>query len=449
MSKIFSTISEVLIYMTVALSSAQSVPSRESQETTNGPCPMMTSVHQNVIERRNRSLWKTRRTVLRAETRVNPSANPGTRLSCEPYDQLMKEVFPEPQIDTKTDSETLLKGIKDILVQIQHQNERVPNCSNSVKKFGRPKTKAHERLETERENQDPEDRKKYLIKKMICRDITHKVFDIQQDKDFILHNPPSPEIILGAHKGTHWPDPSKLLVDTWGQIHSEWNNQVIGILKERVKDEATLQGLPLCSEAYLLQLVEDRVTKLHVLWREAQPKQDETGNIESLTQLEDHLWKRKHRTGKKYERRVHIVEQTILYKEDHSDNDICEWEWLLDVLKKLTPSGMSSKESNDSNSLQTIYRVKIMPWRHNIDNELSIINGERRSEMAGFSPKGSLLVPQIHQGNLVSKRKPMTHLPRVFYDDEWYNLAASDIRERTLCVLWEQFEWLELMVGSQ
>ncbi|GJJ15404.1 hypothetical protein Clacol_009680 [Clathrus columnatus] len=233
----------------VAPSSAQSVPSRESQETTNGPCPTMTSVHQNVIERRNRSLWKTRRTVLRVEMCFNPSANPGARLSCEPYDQLMKEVFPEPQIDTKTDSETLFKGIKDILVQIQHQNERVLNRSNSVKKFGRPKTKAHERLETERENQDPEDWKKYL-----------------QDEDFILHNPPSPEIILRAHEGTHQPDPSKLLVDTWGQIHSEWNNQVIGILKERVKDKATLQGLPLCSEAYLLQLVEDRVTKLHVLW---------------------------------------------------------------------------------------------------------------------------------------------------------------------------------------
>lgn len=110
---------------------------------------------------------------------------------------------------------------------------------------------------------------------------------------------------------------------------------------------------------------------------------------------------------------------------------------------------MSSEESDDFHDLKAVYRVKILPWRRNISSELAIIDQERRAEMAGFSTKGSIPIVHIRDDvNPVSIRKPVTQLPRVFYDDKWFDQSRPSIREKSLSVSKEQFEWLALTVGT-
>lgn len=93
-------------------------------------------------------------------------------------------------------------------------------------------------------------------------------------------------------------DASSLLIDMLGKIHSEWNCQVMEILGGRLKDQAALENLPLCSEAYIVRLVQDRIQRLRQIWQDVQPKVYETGFIETTAELEDRLVQKKGKNGK-------------------------------------------------------------------------------------------------------------------------------------------------------
>jgi hypothetical protein len=100
-----------------------------------------------------------------------------------------------------------------------------------------------------------------------------------------------------------------------------------------------------------------------------------------------------------------------------------------------------SSEDTCTEGMETVFRVKILAWRHRIDDVLSIIDRERLIDTDIFSRRGSVPAKRIRsEFNPVANRKPVKGLPRALYDDEWYNLKPDSYRQLTLCVSKEQFE---------
>jgi len=123
------------------------------------------------------------------------------------------------------------------------------------------------------------------------------------------------------------------------------------------------------------------------------------------------------------------------------------WEWLLQVIQKLGVDGMSSEDTDNSNGIETIYRVRILPWRRRIDRELAIIDGKRLHAGDIYHEQGAK--PSKHLRSLSaphSRQKPVCKLPRVLYDNDWYEGLTDPMKERTICVSKEQFRWLEIIM---
>jgi hypothetical protein len=142
------------------------------------------------------------------------------------------------------------------------------------------------------------------------------------------------------------------------------------------------------------------------------------------------------------------VETTIALKRAAGDNDVPIWRWLEQVLQHLTVDGMSSEESTSETEIETVYRVKILEWRRDIEKELRIIDQERLLDAEIFAPQGAKPVKRLRgTGNPVSIRPPVQELPRAFYDEGWYSKTTAEYRELTLAVSREQFQWLTILAG--
>jgi hypothetical protein len=140
------------------------------------------------------------------------------------------------------------------------------------------------------------------------------------------------------------------------------------------------------------------------------------------------------------------VETIISLKRADREADLPIWEWLSRILNSLGPDGMSSEESCTEGDIETIYRVKILAWRRDIEKELTIIDRQRVLDSDIFSPRGSKPVKRLRgTGTHASERDPVVGLPRPFYDDEWYQSKSADYRELTLNVSKEQFKWITVL----
>lgn len=127
-------------------------------------------------------------------------------------------------------------------------------------------------------------------------------------------------------------------------------------------------------------------------------------------------------------------------------SDLAIWRWLGTVVEKLGTDGMSSDESS-TDDVETVYRVKKMAWRWEIEASLNIIDRERRLNSDIFPPQGSVPTKRIHgDNNLISTRAPVCKLPRTFYDDDWYNETPEEHRQLTLDVSEEIFQWYKFLV---
>ena len=129
-------------------------------------------------------------------------------------------------------------------------------------------------------------------------------------------------------------------------------------------------------------------------------------------------------------------------KEVAEENDANIWRWLVDVLEWLGENGMSSDESGVEIEIETIYHMKMMPWRRNIVTELQIIDDQRLVDTDIFTPRGSKPVKR-RRGirNIQSFRKAVANLPRAFYNEEWlerqppkFHAGISD----------EKFKWYSI-----
>jgi len=152
----------------------------------------------------------------------------------------------------------------------------------------------------------------------------------------------------------------------------------------------------------------------------------------------------------KYRRRLKIVERIIEVKAQQTDNEVEIWRWLLALLNLYGAKGMSLDET-DVEGMETVYRVKILVWRRNIDKYLNCIDNERKlPHQALFSRSGSKPTKRIRsEDGPVSMRDAVPGLPTELYNAKWLEDTDERYRRLTLCVSREQFKWMNIRIQSR
>ena len=109
----------------------------------------------------------------------------------------------------------------------------------------------------------------------------------------------------------------------------------------------------------------------------------------------------------------------IKSKEKDEKADLAVWKWLLDLVKWYGAEGMSSDESSVE-GMQTVYRVKILVWRRNIEEYLKLIDNQRMHVGQQVRhTSGKTPTPRIRTGDLLkSTHDPVVGLPAELYDEE-------------------------------
>ncbi|KIJ49846.1 hypothetical protein M422DRAFT_246212 [Sphaerobolus stellatus SS14] len=252
------------------------------------------------------------------------------------------------------------------------------------------------------------------------------------------------------------PDPEKLCIDMIGPISSPWNIAVIESIHGQLLQLLNDLDLPKRSEAYTTDLITSKLSRLKAAWRKFRPRFLSDGTIETADTLrqcieetgETRAIEARHRSrrARKFERRVKTVKMTIVIDEDAQLNNGLAWKWLLKVLQQLGVDGMSSEDTDNSNIIETVYRVKVMEWRRNMDFALDLIDQKRLVDDEIYCPQGSKPAHRRRYTNCRSSaRDTVPGLPRSFYDDKWYEGLSESYRTRTMCVSKDQFEWLEIL----
>jgi hypothetical protein len=139
------------------------------------------------------------------------------------------------------------------------------------------------------------------------------------------------------------------------------------------------------------------------------------------------------------------VERVISVKaaDKDQDGDLHVWKWLLELLKRYGSDGMSSDDT-DTGDIGTIYRVKILVWRRNVDKYVQMIDNERKMSADVFAASGAKPVTCVRSPkNPESARQPPTELPTALFDPDWLEVVDEDYRRITLTVSEEEFHWLE------
>jgi hypothetical protein len=149
-------------------------------------------------------------------------------------------------------------------------------------------------------------RQKSSTSQKYVRDIFEEKFQVRQDEDYTLHDLPTPQEVndyaLGRGPG---PSPEDLRIDMKGKINSIWNIQIVEILLAELKKKDK-DGLPQRSEAYLADLIEGKLERVRTRWRNAQPRLKETGGVETITEVESRMVRKKDdqdRANRAYSRR--------------------------------------------------------------------------------------------------------------------------------------------------
>jgi len=84
-----------------------------------------------------------------------------------------------------------------------------------------------------------------------------------------------------------------------------------------------------------------------------------------------------------------------------------------------------------------------MPWRRNIERELEIIDTQRFVDADIYTPRGPKLVKRIRgRGNVLSARRPVAKLPRVFYDKDWLERQSQKFQDQIPA---ENFLWYNIL----
>jgi hypothetical protein len=122
------------------------------------------------------------------------------------------------------------------------------------------------------------------------RDVAKIAFNINQDEDFAtLECLSERELETFKADPTQGPDIDDLRLDTKGKLKSEWNLAVVDILAKKVRAHIIERKLKHRSDAYIEDLLLEKIKRLRHIWRTAQPRQLPDGSNENAQQLENRL----------------------------------------------------------------------------------------------------------------------------------------------------------------
>ncbi len=96
----------------------------------------------------------------------------------------------------------------------------------------------------------------------------------------------------------------------------------------------------------------------------------------------------------------------------------------------------------EQETMQRVFRVKVLFWRRDISEYLTMIDS-LRDDPEIFSTRGSRGVRRLEKRDQ-SRRSPLKGLPRVLYDDAWFDEVDERRRSLMLRVSKEEFKWLEM-----
>ncbi|KAF8906074.1 hypothetical protein CPB84DRAFT_1844719 [Gymnopilus junonius] len=228
---------------------------------------------------------------------------------------------------------------------------------------------------------------------------------------------------------------------------------VDAVREYHVKDEdEKFVSLPERSDDYIQDLVVSQLERLKGIWKKAQPKVKENGEIESASEIEERMIVDREKTEKVaraatrrrswFDRRKETLVRIVSIKREQNEADCFIWEWLLDLVETLGEDGMSSDESEiDDRTATVIYRVKNMPWRRTISEEMDLIDKQRATAHI-FSKKGSKPMPRMRGGG-ESRRDEVEELPKGIYNKDWLKklpLSSKDDFKFSP----KKFQWLKI-----
>ncbi|KDR78694.1 hypothetical protein GALMADRAFT_1364983 [Galerina marginata CBS 339.88] len=235
--------------------------------------------------------------------------------------------------------------------------------------------------------------------------VMKEMFGVQSVEEYAVHEPAeSRHVRLFDREEKDGPDEDDLRIDMRGKISSSWNTRVMEILLdavlERKRKGTAWDDLPDRSDDYLMEIIQVQLERARTTWRNAQPKLLESGEVESLNEVEKRMIESKEVTEKmkranmrrihRHDRRVETIKRTIERKRDEGATDIAIWEWLETLVTQLGPEGMSSDESDiDDNTGTEVLYVRSLNWRRSAEKELDFIDKQRRTDRELFSNKGS------------------------------------------------------------
>jgi hypothetical protein len=137
---------------------------------------------------------------------------------------------------------------------------------------------------------------------------------------------------------------------------------------------------------------------------------------------------------------MHMLGRMI---DDIATDDTPVYQWLQDLVLRLGNDGMSSDESGVDENGTTVYLVKQLPWRRNIDKELDIVDSLRKWEVGIYTWRGSEGVQRKRDiNNPISTREPVRGLPKALYDEAW--VKSQPHSGRRLRFAARDFDWMNI-----
>ncbi|KAG0692136.1 hypothetical protein DFH29DRAFT_1009302 [Suillus ampliporus] len=125
-------------------------------------------------------------------------------------------------------------------------------------------------------------------------------------------------------------------------------------------------------------------------------------------------------------------------------DDQVVWAYLQSMMENLGKDGMSSDESEYGDGDVQVFRQKSMPWRADFSHEMQIIDQQRLTGAAIFTPHGSKPAKRFRNANQDSSHNAIEGLPTAFYDPTW--LTEQRL---SFMVSKKKFQRMEIIVARQ
>ncbi|KAI6123813.1 hypothetical protein EDD16DRAFT_1893927 [Pisolithus croceorrhizus] len=344
--------------------------------------------------------------------------------------------------------EVVTRGVEVALHNVLTDGKMIP--SQSGRRSRRRRVCEDEEVKLEKES-EPVVHRDFILAEV--RRLFKEKLGITQDLDFITHRPAAAEDVRAyEYEDGFGPDRNNLSFDLTQNYSSPWNTYILKLLCQELQARCKEENWPIKrGDNYIMEILRECYKRLRTC------KLTSKGVLETPTETEARLVEGRIQMGKdsrqanrrqnKYHRRVMVLDEMVKSKSEAQDDDLQSWKWLRSLIKTLGEHGMSSEESSVENGVENVLRVKNMPWRRNIDQELEIVDFQRLLDTDIFSPQGSKpLTRKRSPDNPSTTRDAVKALPLALYDGAWF-AQLTERQIEALNVPQQTFSWMKVVVA--